>query len=90
MRGVAGVRPHSITPSTWLAAAIAAVLLLLAGIAALHRSVSPEIRILPRAITQPELSQTPNRIKKVARETARLQAPATTPDASGEAPPFAR
>jgi len=71
MRGVAGVWPHSITPSTWLAAAIAAVLLLLAGIAAIHRSVSPEIRVLPRATSRLDPSQTPNRDKKAARETAR-------------------
>jgi len=89
MRGVAGARPHSITPSTWLAAAIATVLLLLAGIAALHRTVSPEIRVLPRATTQPEPSQTPNRDKKAARETGHIEArlaplpPAPKPDASG-------
>jgi rare lipoprotein A len=80
MRGVAGVRPqsrqHAITSSTWLAAAIAGLLLALVVIAALHRSRAPEIQLQP---TRPEPSQTSNSEKKAAREAVRQEARLTPP-----------
>jgi rare lipoprotein A len=82
MRGVAGVWPHSVSRSTWVAAAIAGLLLALLVIAALHRSTAPEIQVLPRDSSKPEPSQSSNTAKKAARETIHQEA-RLTPGPSG-------